>query len=777
MNDPVVQEDKDNRPLYNSRIIDAYCGLLRKRYPHVDITALLQYAGMEPYQVADQGRWFTQKQINLFHERVVQLSQNESIALEAGRYAASPDVVGVMRQYALGLVGPAHAYALLGPMSKKFTRSAIYESKKIGPNKVEITIIPHEGVKEQPFQCQNRIGFFEALIRIFNYRQPTISHPECAFQGATRCRYIVSWESSLASLWQKIRNYSILLLSIATIVSLVLKPTFGFTHFLPVAAVMLFVLTFIADAMEKKELQASLDAMMGSTEQLVEQLNINNSHALLTNEIGQALRRQNNVEGILASVVEILRNRLDYSRGMILLANPQKTHLEYRSGFGYGPEEEKLLRKTSFNLRKKNSRGVFVLSFLQQKPFLINNIEDIEGDLSLRSLALARRLGARSFICCPILSENDPIGILAVDNQKSQRPLIESDISLLMGIAPVIGISIQNVKLLNARSEQFKSTLQALAASIDARDPLTAGHSQAVTEYALGICRELQLDSDFQETIRVAALLHDYGKIGVPDAILKKQGRLTVEEYEIVKTHTEKTRHILEQINFEGIFREVPRIAGAHHEKMDGSGYPEGLKGEQIPLGARIIAVADFFEAITAERHYREPMPLDVAVTLLKKGSGIHFDPQVVTALLNYYFKTHLETTHLDMTPVSASREPRIPCKTQVSVTGRGFETIGCGADLSLGGVYVVSDTALPEGQEVEIRISLPGHNGTTVTSGGRIVWANSGRLRRKPLLPAGFGIEFRSMSTTDRKILRRHLLSLDRPEAMPVRDDIRDRL
>jgi len=152
--------------------------------------------------------------------------------------------------------------------------------------------------------------------------------------------------------------------------------------------------------------------------------------------------------------------------------------------------------------------------------------------------------------------------------------------NLLMGIAPVIGVSIRNAERLKARTEQMNSVLEVMAASIDARDPMTAGHSKKVKEYALGICEELGLSSDYSEVVGVAASLHDYGKIGVPDSLLKKEGKLTDDEYEVIKKHSEKTRQILSQMNFEGMLRQVPEIAGAHHEKLDGSGYPEGLKGD-----------------------------------------------------------------------------------------------------------------------------------------------------------------------------------------------------
>jgi HD-GYP domain-containing protein (c-di-GMP phosphodiesterase class II) len=302
-----------------------------------------------------------------------------------------------------------------------------------------------------------------------------------------------------------------------------------------------------------------------------------------------------------------------------------------------------MLANTAFTLDRSDSKGAFVVSFREQKPFLINDINEIEENLSPRSLLFAKKLGSLSFICCPIVCDGESIGVLAVDNIKSKKILVQSDMSLLMGIASVIGISIRNAELMEARERQYRSILQVLATSIDARDPLTSGHSEKVTEYSLGICDEMGLDRDYCEMIRVAALLHDYGKIGVPDAILKKPGRLTKEEYEIVKTHAEKTRKILEEVNFEGILSQVPKIAGAHHEKLDGSGYPDGLRGDEIPLGAKIIAVADFFEAITAKRHYRGPMPIEEALGLLNKEAEKHFDPEIVAAFIQFFEKNYLK--------------------------------------------------------------------------------------------------------------------------------------
>ena len=396
---------------------------------------------------------------------------------------------------------------------------------------------------------------------------------------------------------------------------------------------------FISDQTEKHELIKSLNHLRDLSDQMIENIEINYNNALMTNEIGLAITKHTRKEDILSNIISISEKRLDYDRGIILLANADKTKLQVAAGYGYSQEQNKMIKHTAFHLNRPESKGIFVVSYHEKRPFLINDIDEIEETLSPRSLSFAKSIGTKSFVCCPIICDNESLGILAVDNLTSKRPLIQSDISLLIGIASVLGISIRNAELLEARERQFRSILKTLAASIDARDPLTAGHSERVTEFALGICDELNLTKEYRDMIQVAALLHDYGKIGVPDSLLKKPRRLTADEYEVIKTHSEQTRVILEQVNFDGVFSQVPEIAGAHHEKIDGSGYPRGLSGEEIPLGAKIIAVADFFEAITAKRHYRNPMPVEKATKLLMAERGVHFEENIVDAFFRYHNK------------------------------------------------------------------------------------------------------------------------------------------
>ncbi len=629
-------------PLYNSRIVDTYIKLLKRKYTFVDIDEVLDYAGMKAYEVADQGHWFSQEQIDRFHSILSQKTGSENISREAGQYAASPEALGVMRQFALGLIGPAKVYERIGLASSRFTRSSVYTSRKLSRNTIEISVQPREGVQEKQFQCDNRLGFWDAISKLFNNPLPRVSHPECIFRGDPVCRYLVTWETQRSRVWKTARNISLFILMFACIAFGLKDFRLAISTVIPLSAVTFFLLTAITAHTEKKEFKSVLTNLQGTSNDLLEQIEANYNNSRLTNEIGENISSQTTIEGVLTEVIKLFKKRLNYDRGLIMLANPENTRLVFRAGFGYAEDKLKLLKKSAFHLDHPDAKGVFVECFNEQKPYLINDISEIGHRLSPRSKAFAKEMGSQSFICVPIICEKRSMGVLAVDNLKSKRALLESDMSLLLGVAHVIGISLRNVELLDDRNRQMQSILQTLAASIDARDPLTAGHSAKVTEYALGICKELDLTEEYCEVIRVAALLHDYGKIGVPDSILKKPGRLTREEYDIVKTHAMKSRHILEQINFSGALSMVPEIAGAHHEKCDGSGYPLGLRQEDIPLGARIIAVADFFEAITAKRHYRDPLPLDVAFHLLDKERAIHFDKDIVDAFKRFFNKTYL---------------------------------------------------------------------------------------------------------------------------------------
>jgi response regulator RpfG family c-di-GMP phosphodiesterase len=730
--------------LYSTRLLDPFIKLISRRYPSVNLAEIYSYAQIMPWEAADHAHWLTQEQINRFVYKAIELTENPSLPREAGQYGASAESTGAMRAYVLSFVSPHAVFEKIGVVISRLLRSSTYTPEWLAPNAISMTVRPNPGVVEEKFQCDNRVGAFEAVLQGFRYKFPEIEHPECLFRGGSVCRYIIRWEKTKAAIYRRSRHFLILVSPLVAGIPAIWQPT-SLAISLPIICALIFLLLFLEEKEARAETKASYEHLVSARDELMDLVDTNYNQAMMTSEIGQVISQQTTVDTVLEAVTKVLEKRLDFDRGMVLLANQDKTRLVYRSGFGHREEESEILSKVSFRLDNPDSRGVFVRAFREQLPCLVDNLNDFEKQHTTQSVQLAKALGTKSFVCCPIICDGESIGVLAVDKLKNNRVLMERDKSLLMGIAPVIGVSIRNAELLLSKEREFNSTLHVLAASIDARDPLTAGHSEKVTEYAVGVCEEMKLSVDFRECVRVAALLHDYGKIGVPDSILKKEGRLTTQEYEVIKSHSSQTREILERINFEGKYVDVPLIAGSHHEKWNGTGYPQGLSGEQIHLGARIIAVADHFEAITSKRHYRDPMPIEVAIDELIKYSGSYFDPQVVNAFLRYYRRCYNGTEDGaggGNGGLCRIRQRRIPLDAPVTVQTRAHSLIGKVEDISASGLYVsIPSEGLGEGLTIKVEIHLPGMDAPVVAS-GRIAWVNNGERRPKPNYPTGCGVE-----------------------------------
>ena len=239
----------------------------------------------------------------------------------------------------------------------------------------------------------------------------------------------------------------------------------------------------------------------------------------------------------------------------------------------------------------------------------------------------------RSMLCVPLKSAaGELLGVVEAIHERADR-FSADDLATLEAVAGIVAIAIENAMLFADQERQFHSMLAALAASIDAKDGLTAGHSNNVALHAVAIGKELGFGREDLDLLSVAAVLHDYGKIGISDSVLKKEGVLDAEEYAHMQSHAGVGEDILKRIHFARKYRAVPLIAASHHERLDGSGYPHGLRGLEIPFLAKILTVADVFEALTADRHYGKRMSSDAALGLLDAGTGTRFDSHVVAAL------------------------------------------------------------------------------------------------------------------------------------------------
>lgn len=229
------------------------------------------------------------------------------------------------------------------------------------------------------------------------------------------------------------------------------------------------------------------------------------------------------------------------------------------------------------------------------------------------------------------VGENGEIGHLADSLNRIQERMQQGMSEARNQAQALQEVSQENVRLYQNLEASYVGILAALAATVEAKDSYTKGHSERVAKYAALIGWDMGLREAELEILANAAILHDIGKIGVSDQILQKKGRLTGKEWETLKIHPLIGKKIVTPVE---ILKDVVPIVYYHHERYDGTGYPEGLEGKEIPLGARILAVADAFEAMGSERVYRHAFPSEEIVVKFKEGSGTQFDPEVVRVFL-----------------------------------------------------------------------------------------------------------------------------------------------
>jgi len=248
----------------------------------------------------------------------------------------------------------------------------------------------------------------------------------------------------------------------------------------------------------------------------------------------------------------------------------------------------------------------------------------------------------RSVMCAPVSTDDSVIGVLYADSRSLTGAFSESDLELLALIGNQAGVAIHRAQLMAQLEKFFFDTIRAIVATIDAKDGYTHRHSERVAGFASKIAAELGKTEEEIEVVKLSGLLHDVGKVGVPEAILNKPGKLTKDEFDEIKKHPVHGVNILAHIESPRFKAILPGVRH-HHEKWDGSGYPDGLSGETIPFLGRLLAVADVLDALSSDRSYRKGLGFDKSVEIIQQDAGSHFDPEVAQAAAKLHARGELE--------------------------------------------------------------------------------------------------------------------------------------
>jgi putative nucleotidyltransferase with HDIG domain len=326
------------------------------------------------------------------------------------------------------------------------------------------------------------------------------------------------------------------------------------------------------------------------------------------------------LEELLRSILSDTIAALNAQRGTIILADPVTGELilkatvapKLKPGIPVRPFSKTLVNRCF-------ERGESILC------------EDVNADESL-VLARSVRHGAMASIICALLrTPRKRVGILHLDRGFLDDPFTDNDLYYADAIAASVAVGIETAQLVEQQREQFIQTVSTLARAVEMRDQCTGDHTKRVTDYSLLLAEELKLSPNEKYQIQIGTPLHDIGKIGIDDAILRKPGKLTQGEFDCMKTHTTKGATMLDSMMH--LIPMIP-IVRHHHERWDGTGYPDHLSHEQIPLIARIVSIADAFDAMTSDRPYRHAMPSERAFLELVGKAGTHFDPNCVYAFM-----------------------------------------------------------------------------------------------------------------------------------------------
>ncbi|GBC99447.1 3'3'-cGAMP-specific phosphodiesterase 3 [bacterium HR17] len=342
---------------------------------------------------------------------------------------------------------------------------------------------------------------------------------------------------------------------------------------------------------------------------------------------------------VLTAIMHAAERLTDAETSSLLLYDPETDELFFEVATGEKGEAVK-------QMRLKRGQGIAGHVLETGQPMLV---ADVTSD-ARHAKIVDETTGfvTRNLIAVPLRIGDEIKGVLEVLNCQSST-FTEADVNELMAISSLCAVAIDKAQTHQALQELFWDLVRAIVAMLDARNPYTRGHSERVTEFAVAIAREMGLSDEDCERIRLAGLLHDIGKVGIPDAVLLKEGLLTDVEFAVMKQHPEIGYRILAPIK-----RMRPYLGGVryHHERLSGKGYPLGLKGDEIPLDARILAVADVFDALTSDRPYRAALEPSAAIEIIRRDVPNEFDSDVFAAFLRAWEKS---------TIVEQKRRPPLP--------------------------------------------------------------------------------------------------------------------
>ncbi|HTY82145.1 MAG TPA: HD domain-containing phosphohydrolase [Dehalococcoidales bacterium] len=339
--------------------------------------------------------------------------------------------------------------------------------------------------------------------------------------------------------------------------------------------------------------------------------------------VNRQIRSSPRMTQMLEQVIKTAQKTLNITAASLLLFGENEEELFFE--VACGP-----VGKTLKQVKLSTRYGIAGQVARTGKPLIVNDVS--RSERFHKMIDDTTGFQTKSLICAPLMVQHKILGVMEALNKLDGSDFGEADLEAVVAMATTTAMAIENTRQYHTIQDAFKNTISTLAAVVDAKDPYACGHSQRVMEYTSMAAAYFSIAQEELEVLRHGAVLHDIGKIEIDSAILAKVSPLTQMEWEIVRKHPVTGANMLKGIPF---LEKAAELALCHHERFDGTGYPRGLKGEGIPLGARLISIADAFDTMTTGRAYHPAMPMDHAVKELQVCAGSQFCPVAVTAFVS----------------------------------------------------------------------------------------------------------------------------------------------
>jgi putative nucleotidyltransferase with HDIG domain len=554
------------------------------------------YDNLESF-LCEENNWVPSSLFTLLMSNAQRITGNPNVAFDIGFESITHREFGYIQRLFLTIFStPKRIIKRLNQINTKFNTTKIIETVYDAPGRFVVRWHWRQDAQCSKDTCSYNKGIYSAIPTLWGFEPCQIVENTCYFTGGPYCEIVLPW--SLTKGWM--RNIVMRTLTRRSRLFNALEEI----------------------EKDKNILREQFDQLNVANRALNEKVRllkaINSATWTLVSEV--------DTQKILQKTMQPIVDVLGFSRALVMLTDENGENLEYRCGVGESRQAmEKLI---GYRVPLSRDQNLMVRVLKQKKPVIVDDVKAF--GLNPANLILAD-FNPTSFIICPLVAQDKTIGLLGADRGEGGSHVTDDDLEFLSILANSLATVIQRARLDEELKSSYTSSVRALVQAIEEKDTYTRGHSVRVAAIAVEIARVLGLPERDIEYLSFGSMLHDVGKIGIPEYIVQSPKPLSDAEAKIIQRHTLKGVEILQPISF---IKNHLYLIKNHHERYDGKGYPDRLRGEQIPLGAQIVAVADAFDAMTSSRPYRKRLPVQQAAQEIKKESGTQFSPTVAEAFL-----------------------------------------------------------------------------------------------------------------------------------------------